>query len=276
MGDFCYMNLNCEEKDVLLFEDMGFNREKADLKKGWVSMVDDEASGAHYDEITELVPGHRFFGFYGNGDNYLAHSFASNGRRYVEVKNHDGDDCAEFNKKGFFSDSERTNYLLYRHILGELDHGKDCCCVDERFLGVFNADPLLKIGSQGLTLAHLATEVPSQWMELVRRGFVDEQVLKAENDEGWSVAHYAGRHGGLDCVKELLRGEWIFWAKNDWSVFALAVAFGQAAALPWDMLTRKHLAVESESSRCLADIIKAEGLWERVPVSIRLALELTS
>lgn len=62
MGDRCYSTLVCSERDIDLFEKMGYALEEskaltADGKEipGAVVMVDEDANNGHYDELTALT-----------------------------------------------------------------------------------------------------------------------------------------------------------------------------------------------------------------------------
>jgi len=84
------MSLQCQRKDVKFFEEMGFSEDREGDAEGLVIMVDDQAAGAHYDDLTAEPPKNTpFWGFHSSGIGYGAELFAADDKEYAEV------DCDE-------------------------------------------------------------------------------------------------------------------------------------------------------------------------------------
>jgi hypothetical protein len=84
MGDRCYMQLTCREKDRGVFEELGFHVESEWDESEFPNcfeMIDYEANYAHGGELPSDVV---YFGTHAAGEGYGAESFACDGKTYLE------------------------------------------------------------------------------------------------------------------------------------------------------------------------------------------------
>jgi hypothetical protein len=82
MGDRCYMELTCRNKDKALLEAIGFTARGESYEfPNCLEMVDYEANYAHAEDMPkDLV----YFGSHDGGDGYRPESFACDGKTYLE------------------------------------------------------------------------------------------------------------------------------------------------------------------------------------------------
>jgi hypothetical protein len=84
VGDRCRVELHCYKKNLGRFENLGFTEQgDLDLPDGVCRVVDEQANGAHYTELSQLKS--VFFGQHGEGDQYDGRRFVSDGRKYLDV-----------------------------------------------------------------------------------------------------------------------------------------------------------------------------------------------
>ena len=96
MGDRCYMEITCLEKDAGRFKALGFREEG--VKRGFCNMADHEANFAHSAHMPTDIP---YYGENGEGENYGACEFACDGKEYAEAEcNHRGELCVRIDEKG--------------------------------------------------------------------------------------------------------------------------------------------------------------------------------
>lgn len=89
MGDRCYMELQCRAQDVARFKELGFT--PTGLRFAVAQLSGDEMNYACYDQLNDLAhDGIPFYGWHGNGGDYGANLYASDGRAcdWIEVCPH--------------------------------------------------------------------------------------------------------------------------------------------------------------------------------------------
>ena len=140
VGDRCHSSLVCNERDVMTFENMGYQVEEKDKKTAEVSMSDGEANYGNYNELNALIgKGIPFYGYHGEGGEYGASVFACDGKTVAWAEcNRNGDVMVTLDDS---RQPEESSMNAANEYLDTLDEAKRCCMEHADVLSAIGAGP---------------------------------------------------------------------------------------------------------------------------------------